>query len=171
MTRNLLVLSTPQYSEVSANNFFFSSQTAHLVSATSQQPCESLETRSGFFYTIKPGASKILLNISTATSAFLKPILVSEFIHDSKMFPGTSVNDRYNMLAGKRVVITYGRGKDQASRRHDLQDPEGRIKTIFEFSKKGVNWKTFSVTAEDGSETDQKVGEYLHRSKSPSLTM
>jgi hypothetical protein len=71
------------------------------------------------------------------------------------------------MLAGKRVVITCGRGKDQASRGHDLQDLEGRIKTIFEFSKKSVNTTTFPVTAEDDRETDQKVGEYLHSSKSP----
>jgi eukaryotic translation initiation factor 2C len=104
---------SPTVAQVSAKKFFLANQTSPLISAISQQSCGALETKSGCFYTIKPGASKILLNINPATSAFFKPMLVSDFLLDSQTFTGTSTNDRYNMLAGKRVVITHGRGKDQ----------------------------------------------------------
>jgi hypothetical protein len=43
-----------------------------------------------------------------------------------------------------------------------MQDAEGRIKTIFAFSRKNISQTTSPITMEDGSETDRKVGEYLH---------
>lgn len=62
---------------------------------------QSLEIVRGYYYTAKPGMGNIILNFNLATSAFFKPILVSEFLADQETFEGC----RREVLVGLRVYV------------------------------------------------------------------
>ena len=88
---------------------------------------------------------------------------MSEFLNDEDTFPGSDLMDRYNMLLGKQVLITYYRGKDQKARDQDAKDVEGRVKAIFAFSNRSVTETEFSADVE-GRQVKKKVGAYLKSS-------
>jgi eukaryotic translation initiation factor 2C len=98
----------------------------------------------GYFYSVKPGMAQILLNckspsvgfqkdfrltmtlVSSCTSAFYQPILVSEFLSDEFTF--RSRDERLTQLRGLRVQLTY-EPASKAKRSHSATI-EARIKSI-----------------------------------------
>jgi hypothetical protein len=85
----------------------------------------------GYFTSIRPSNAGILLNINTATSAFLPPILVSEFLGFGPMG-----NPDYaeRILRGKLVRITYRRPEFEKSESKPNEE-EARIKTFVQFGQ------------------------------------
>ncbi|KAH7380394.1 Piwi domain-containing protein [Phaeosphaeria sp. MPI-PUGE-AT-0046c] len=81
----------------------------------------SLYAIRGYYYSIRPGMSQILLNLSSCTSAFYKPILVSEFLNDSVTFPNRPA--RLAQLRGLRVQLMY-------EPVHTGNEPRSRAATI-----------------------------------------
>lgn len=128
----------------------------------------SLYAIRGYFYTIKPGLGRILLNVNSATSAFFRPIPLSRLLTDpdfEQELPG--------ILHGLRVRIGYNRGTTPDS---PLDKDEARIKRIYELGDKSVAEQTFTKTNKDkdGNITSQKtvtVQKYLQDSKSFGLIL
>ncbi|KAL5415744.1 hypothetical protein PMIN03_002520 [Paraphaeosphaeria minitans] len=82
----------------SANKFFV--KTARKCLGESQ----SLEAIRGYFYNIKPGMGNIILNFNISTSAFVRPILVSEFLTDNTTF---NIGEPEALLRKLRVYIEH----------------------------------------------------------------
>ena len=83
---------------------------------------KSLEIIRGYHYAVKPGMGNLLMNFNVATSAFFRPILVSEFLADR----GTFSNDleRQVNLKTLRVYVEFPHSEDRLNR------PGARIKKI-----------------------------------------
>ncbi|KAF2102684.1 hypothetical protein NA57DRAFT_71671 [Rhizodiscina lignyota] len=62
----------------------------------------------GYFSSVRPGTSTMLINVNTVTSAFLRPILVSKFIARMKS-AGCPPQLISKSLVGKSARITYQR--------------------------------------------------------------
>jgi eukaryotic translation initiation factor 2C len=88
----------------------------------------SLCTIRGYFYTVRAGFDKVLLNVNTATGAFYLPQLVSQLMNDTWTWEHMDMED---VLKGLRVKILYDRGdindKETYAR---LNSNESRTKTI-----------------------------------------
>lgn len=120
--------------QTSSNKFFI--RKSHMALFTKQQGgirvnSLSLELLRGYFFTVKPGMGNLLLNFNLATSAFLRPILVSEFLRDNATF--TDVRQRHEILIGKRVYIEYTRGNPDDENYTRLNSNQSRIKRISGF--------------------------------------
>jgi eukaryotic translation initiation factor 2C len=89
----------------------------------------------GYFYTVKPGMGKLLLNINAATSAFYTPMTVAEFMKDDTFAP----HEREGVLTNLRVHIEYDRKAPKNPKDREriarLNKPQARIKTIKGFGK------------------------------------
>ncbi|KAF2181971.1 hypothetical protein K469DRAFT_790679 [Zopfia rhizophila CBS 207.26] len=59
-----------------------------LLADEKEMPSKSLWTISGYFYTVKLGIGRILLNVNVATGALFRPIKVTEFVSDKETFSG-----------------------------------------------------------------------------------
>ena len=147
--------------QVSANKFFLGAERRNLAT--------SLCAVRGFYYTAKPGIDKLLLNVNSATSAFFETITVAEFLRDTTTFRGTSRALLQDMLVGKQVLITYGRGKNEEAQQEDRAHPERRVKTIFRFGAENIECTpvliTENVDCED-VDTEYSVKDYLSKRKS-----
>jgi eukaryotic translation initiation factor 2C len=89
----------------------------------------SLCTIRGYFYTVKPGIDKVLLNVNTATSAFFKPQLVSQLMLDDWTWGPNNIPA--DQLRGLRVRINYQRGDPKDVETFDrLNSEDGRSKVI-----------------------------------------
>jgi eukaryotic translation initiation factor 2C len=111
----------------------------------------SLCTMRGYFYTIKAGMGHVLLNLNACTSAFFRPMLVSEFLSDNDTF--INKMNRCDALYGLRVFINYERGGK-------LNDTQARIKTI---NGTGASVATQEFTLNSGQTVT--VQKYLEDSK------
>ncbi|GME48338.1 Protein argonaute 1-like [Neofusicoccum parvum] len=126
--------------KVGANRFFNKAQWT------------SLDTRfvchHGFFTTVKAAMGHVLLNVNTATSAFLKPMTVSEFIRLSKE-AGRPSWETARILKGVRVWIDYERGTSEVDNGKNgkmpnpLNTPQRRTRTITGVSEKMLKEITF----------------------------
>ena len=87
----------------SANKFFVKDARSLLWSG--QVSSQSLEIVRGYYYNVKPGTGCIILNFNLATSAFFKPILVSNFLQDTNTFGGHQEDN----LKGLRVFVVTDR--------------------------------------------------------------
>lgn len=65
--------------------------------------CQTLEIMRGYYYAIKPGMGSLLMNFNVATSAFFRPILVSEFLQDRRTF--VDYGARVSILCRLRVYV------------------------------------------------------------------
>lgn len=140
--------------KIGANKFFVERAQQHF--GTGVAMC----TLRGYHYSIRPNMGKILLNISTATSVFYKPIYVSEYLEDTTF----SANDKLRFLKGVRVYIDYERGnRDKKSRLSGCNRPQVRIKPIFEVGDLTVRQQRFVETTSTRPVT---VESYLRSSKS-----
>ncbi|PSN65856.1 Piwi-domain-containing protein [Corynespora cassiicola Philippines] len=115
--------------QASPNKFFVKSARSDLNNAT-HGTSMSLETIRGYFYTLKPGMHTLLLNFNVATSAFFKPILVSEFMADTATF-GDEIQRR-TILKRLKVFIEY----DRADK--NLNGMNKRVKIISEVGDKTI---------------------------------
>ncbi|KAI4671213.1 uncharacterized protein J4E88_009246 [Alternaria novae-zelandiae] len=87
-----------------------------------QYHSQSLEIMRGYYYTIKPGMGCLLMNFNVATSAFFRPVLVSEFLADSETFP--DLEERIALLSKLRVYV------DPKHSQQRLNNFGARIKSI-----------------------------------------
>lgn len=101
----------------SANKFFVKTSRSRLV------PSISLETVRGYFYSVKPGMGNIIVNFNIATSAFIRPLLVSEFLNDRITFTTTQVEA---VLKKLRVYVEYDRRSIDAEKTAHLNKEKTR---------------------------------------------
>jgi eukaryotic translation initiation factor 2C len=89
---------------LSANKFFVKRARNALVHESRGVKSESqtLEIIRGYYFAIKPGMGN-LMNFNVATSAFFRPVLVSEFLEDNATFE--SLEERLAILSKLRVFI------------------------------------------------------------------
>jgi eukaryotic translation initiation factor 2C len=64
---------------------------------------ESLEIIRGYYYAIRPGTGSLMMNFNVATSAFFRPVLVSEFLADTVTFKNTV--EKLSILSKLRVYV------------------------------------------------------------------
>ncbi|KAF2141278.1 uncharacterized protein K452DRAFT_309060 [Aplosporella prunicola CBS 121167] len=95
-------LSTDSTTQVGANRFFLNHGYTNLGSSP-------LLAVRGYFSSLRPGMSKMLININTSTSVFFKPILVSEFLERAKRDCNLTRDVAKRILKGVTVRITYNR--------------------------------------------------------------
>jgi eukaryotic translation initiation factor 2C len=86
----------------------------------------------GYDYGVKPAMGGILLNVGLETSAFWRPLLVSEVLAQGSLRP---FGDDEMALKGVRVYITYERGPKSKSQLSGVNDKLSRIKIIRGFGK------------------------------------
>jgi len=147
--------------QLSSNKFF--------VKAGYERLSKSLCTMRGYYYTLKPGMGKVLLNVNTATSAFFRPIMVDVFMADEDTFLET---DRAAKLRKLRVFIEYDRlaptdDRDKAHCDH-LNKRQNRVKTVYDLGLPISNYsfKKFSRRDDDTWHEDPqatKVVDHLQK--------
>ncbi|KAI4672724.1 uncharacterized protein J4E78_001226 [Alternaria triticimaculans] len=101
---------------LSGKKFYVRKARANLGSST------SLEIIRGYHYAVRPGMGNLLMNFNVATSAFFRPILVSEFLADRGTF--SSDWERQVNLKTLRVYVEFPHSEDRLNR------PGARIKKI-----------------------------------------
>jgi eukaryotic translation initiation factor 2C len=90
----------------------------------------SLEIIRGYYYAVQSGIGSLLLNFNVATSAFFKPILVSEFLSDNKTFDNHL--HRTSLLKRLRVYVENQHTEDR------LNKMSARIKMIHALGEPGI---------------------------------
>jgi eukaryotic translation initiation factor 2C len=85
---------TDKVSQQSRDKFF--------VKCGSERLSETSCTIRSYYYTIKPGMQKVLLNVNAATSAFFRPVTVREFLDDDGTF---APDEKEKMLKLLRLYI------------------------------------------------------------------
>jgi eukaryotic translation initiation factor 2C len=81
----------------------------------------SLEIIRGYYYAVQPAIGSLLLNFNVATSAFFKPILVSEFLEDQRTFVLPRCQD---LLKRLRVYV------EREHKEKRLNNKGARIKSV-----------------------------------------
>jgi len=124
---------TTKVHQQAANKFFVKSARAQIkfskVHYTDvEHPSHSLEIIRGYFYRMKPGMGKILLNFSLATSAFIRPILVNEFLADTATF--TTDDKRKDALKDLRVYVITERKVIEGEDHARLNAEDARTKRV-----------------------------------------
>lgn len=138
----------------SANKFFVKTARKRLDTSI------SLETTRGYFYTIKPGMGNIILNFNIATSAFFRPILVSEFLEDRATFTNGKAE---SLLKNMLVHIEFDRFYEDKEKMDKLNSEPSRMKTISGLSEQSIDQLTFRVHSDgndlsnDGSDQSHEV--------------
>jgi eukaryotic translation initiation factor 2C len=134
-----------------------------------QYPSQSLEIMRGYYYTIKPGMGCLLMNFNVATSAFFRPILVSEFLADNETFP--SMEDRKALLSKLRVYV------DPKHSQERLRKFGARIKSIHSIGDNNNPTRNIEdlsffekVKGADGKPTKNAQGKYIFRTTPTSVT-
>lgn len=109
---------------------------------------QSLMTLRGYSFTVRPGMGEILLQISAGTSAFFRPIALSQLMDDANTFG----NDYPSILKGLRVYIDYTRGRSDKAKKSDMNKDKRRIKRIFGLGK-AADEQEFVLTKDQDSNT------------------
>jgi eukaryotic translation initiation factor 2C len=155
--------SSPSVRQLNSHKFYVTDALMDMKTFRDQMwPLRALR---GYYYTIKAGMGKILLNVSTANSLFWNPETVSDVLNHGL---GTFGGDRY-ALKGVQVYIRYDRGKNAEARSSDLNARHNRVKKIRGFGK-ALNVQEFDLHTKDaqGNITGTRrttVADYLERSK------
>lgn len=103
---------------------------------------DSLEMTRGYCYTVKPGMGNIMRNFNLATSAFFKPILVSEFLADPRTF---TENVRRDQLIGLDILVMSERMGETG----DDSERKSIPKTIKGFSRDNIGSINFHARLKD----------------------
>lgn len=184
---------------LNSNKFFVENAFQDLHGKDASGHCDDISTLRairGYHYKIKPGMGKILLNVTSVTSAFWNPKLVSEVLRDGL----NAVDNKSSSLKGLQVHIEYERGKagrvakngktnengqavhgnnndqgnedeDDTSEGSSINDQHSRIKRIRGFGE-AVNTQTFEYTPKDndgkpiGPSRQISVADYLWEGES-----
>ncbi|KAK4557036.1 hypothetical protein LTR86_006017 [Recurvomyces mirabilis] len=121
--KNITQSSPNQITEVSANKFFLNKSWADIT---------GVHVARGFFSSIRPGTSSVLLNVNATHSAFFAPILVSEYLTKmTRHADADEYGDPKSSLKGKTVRIIYER--PDLGDRIDKNNEDNRKKIIFGF--------------------------------------
>lgn len=110
----------------------------------------------GYFTSIRPGTEETLLNINTATSAFLPCMLVSELVYKlAQVFRNNRQAVKYveKLLKGAIVRITYRRQNWEGSNM-DVNAEENRRKIFKHFGFEARRQKFFEMSKDKKGETD-----------------
>ncbi|KAH4122881.1 hypothetical protein HBH47_082000 [Parastagonospora nodorum] len=118
----------------------------------------SLCTIRGYYYSIRPAMGQIVLELSGCTSAFYKPILVSDFLQDTTTFKYQS--ERLAKLRNLRVQLTYDPVHSGTKPRSAAATIEARIKTIAGTGLP-VSEQKFTLKGRDGK-PDTKITVQSH---------
>lgn len=111
--------------QVGANKFFFRGGWSELQAGV-------FRTMRGYYTSLRPAlGDRLLLNVNTATSAFFKPMLVSEFIQQYTRGDRNKSHEAMKSLTGVEVRITYQRSNRQDN--DNVNEDERRRKYISEF--------------------------------------
>jgi hypothetical protein len=99
----------------------------------------------GYYMSIRPGASGLLLNVNVATTAFLSPVLVSDLLN---LLPKQDVE---KMLRGKRVRLAYRRQdfEDNKEAGFSINDELPRTKVFQQFGLAASKQTFFTVLGKD----------------------
>lgn len=110
--------------EVGANKFFMQGSNTRNT---------GLAIHRGYFSSVRPGQSEVLMNINITHTAFLLPMVVSDFIHDidNNANAKESYGSAESILAGRTVRIMYDRPQTEAG--VDKNAEENRKKQIAGF--------------------------------------
>ncbi|KAF1918354.1 ribonuclease H-like domain-containing protein [Ampelomyces quisqualis] len=101
----------------------------------------------GYYYSILPAMGQILLRLNGCTSAFYKPILVSDFLNDDRTFGDEQ--QRLSQLQGLRVQLMYDPVYNGKVPRSKAATIEARIKTIAGHGRQ-VSQENFLLKGKDG---------------------
>jgi eukaryotic translation initiation factor 2C len=107
-------------------------------------------TMRAYFYSVKPAMGHVLLNLNACTSAFYKPILVSEFLGDTTTFKKD--HERQALLRGLRVQLAYAPAHN--GMRSAAEMIEARIKTITGCGQ-AVGQQTFTLAGRGGKPDEE----------------
>ncbi|KAJ4305566.1 hypothetical protein N0V90_001097 [Kalmusia sp. IMI 367209] len=123
------VTGPPTVTQVGANKFFRNEAFVEMRDVNATMPM-GLRAVRGYYTSIRPGRSGLLLNVNKTTSAFLSPITVSDFLRQVR---NEALAEK--MLKGKTVRIKYVRQNTQegANRGLDLNREEAREKVVQNF--------------------------------------
>jgi len=124
---------------------------------------DTLRAIRGYYYKIKPGMGKILLNVNPVTSVFWNPHSLDDVIR----FGLNAVDGDMYALKGVQVYITYNRGKNAQS---GVNDEHSRIKRIRGFGE-SLDTQEFTLDIKDAQDNvintqDITVADYLEQSRS-----
>ncbi|KAF2028677.1 Piwi-domain-containing protein [Setomelanomma holmii] len=106
---------------LSANKIFVKSA-RNMLAFNDNSTSQTLEIMRGYYYDIKPGMGSLLMNFNVSTSAFFRPIVVSEFLADDSTFK--SYDERVAILSRLRVYI------DPTHSEERFRKLGARIKTV-----------------------------------------
>ena len=138
----------------STNKFFVKTARKRLSTSV------SLETIRGYFYNVKPGTGNIIVNFNLATSAFFRPILVSEFLDDRGTF---APNVAESVLKRLRVYVEYDRTYDDADTAERLNNPSSRLWSVCGLSDRPIGELKFREKQRDsdGKPVRDEQGKYI----------
>jgi len=125
-----------------ANKFF-------VESGWSQLGTSPLCTIRGYYFSTRPGMGKVLLNVNACTSAFFRPILLSELMARQTTFG----QDYPSILTGLKVYIDYERGATKVGQVSSINNDESRIKRICALGLP-CNTQTFALKKRDDDGND-----------------
>ncbi|PVI04669.1 Piwi-domain-containing protein [Periconia macrospinosa] len=132
---------------------------------------QSLEIMRGYYYNIKEGMGNIILNFNLATSAFYRPILVSEFLADTRTFPQHKLE---NELKGLSVVLVAKRRETKdggESGANENQPKTNKIYKVTGLSFEPIEQLMFHkrVKGEDGKFVKDENDKYVEEPKKTSI--
>lgn len=129
-----------------ANKFFLKAGYAEMRVKVSQNPLDplqpgGLQAHRGYFLSVRPGMGKTLVNINSVTSAFFKPMLLSQFIMEyfhvhpvPNLRPLTEAQrvELRKILMRLKVVRTYQRRITENPHINSLHNRTARISDVGE---------------------------------------
>ncbi|CAI6332683.1 unnamed protein product [Periconia digitata] len=149
----------------SSNKFFVKNARGSLRFDRNMGDSQSLEIIRGYYYNIKAGMGNIVLNFNLATSAFYRPILVSEFLDDPKTFAGKQKAE----LKGLRVVLVAERRQSKDGKNVGSGADKSKSHKIYKVAELGekIESQTFrkKIKGPDGKFVEDVNGKFITEDK------
>ncbi|KAL1606847.1 hypothetical protein SLS60_004256 [Paraconiothyrium brasiliense] len=158
---------TPEVVRLSGKKFYVRAGRSELLGTRGVSA--SLEIIRGYYFAVKPGMGNLFMNFNIATSAFFRPILVSEFLNDDDTFSG--FESRFDILKRLRVFVEYPRKTLNSAKPNEYPDPfdgaPARIKNITEKSFDDIEKLTFRKKKQDdqGNFRKDAAGNFMFENK------
>ena len=130
----------------SANKFF-------VKTARNQLSYSCLETVRGYFYNVKPGMGNVIVNFNLATSAFVRPMLICEFVNDRTFSPA----EAQEVLKKLRVFVEYERYADNPDKTAHFNKESNRTWSGCTISEIPIGQLTFREKKRDVNRKAVKI--------------